>query len=58
MWLTPEILETCYRAGAFPMADGYGGIEFYRSDPRSILELDGLRVSKSLARTIRKVLTR
>ena len=54
MWLTPEILETCYRVGAFPMADGYGGIEFYRSDPRSILELDGLRVSKSLARTIRK----
>ncbi len=54
MRLTPEILEACYRAGAFPMADGYGGLEFYRSDPRSILELDGLRVSKSLARVLRK----
>ncbi len=52
--LTPEVLETCYRAGAFPMADDYGQIEFYRSDPRSILELDSLHVSKSLARVIRK----
>ncbi|HET7480893.1 MAG TPA: leucyl/phenylalanyl-tRNA--protein transferase [Rubrobacteraceae bacterium] len=49
-----EILEACYRAGAFPMADGYGRIQFYRSDPRSILELDSLHVSKSLARVIRK----
>jgi leucyl/phenylalanyl-tRNA--protein transferase len=52
--LTPEVLEACYRAGAFPMADGYGRIGFYRSDPRSILELDSLHVSKSLARVIRK----
>ncbi|HEV3476442.1 MAG TPA: leucyl/phenylalanyl-tRNA--protein transferase [Rubrobacteraceae bacterium] len=54
MKLTPEVLEACYRAGAFPMADGYGRIGFYRSDPRSILELDALHVSKSLARLIRK----
>jgi len=54
MEITPEILEVCYRAGAFPMADGYGGVEFYRSDPRSVLELDALRVSKSLGRAIRK----
>jgi len=53
--LNPEILEACYRAGAFPMADGYGGVEFYRSSPRSVLELDALRVSKSLGRVIRKV---
>jgi leucyl/phenylalanyl-tRNA---protein transferase len=52
--LTPEILEMCYRAGAFPMADGYGTIEFYRSDPRAILELDDLHVSKSLGRVLRK----
>ncbi len=37
------------------MADGYGGVEFYRSSPRSVLELDALRVSKSLGRVIRKV---
>jgi len=52
--LTPDILEACYRAGAFPMDDGYGRIGFYRSDPRSILELDSLHVSKSLARVVRK----
>ena len=54
MWLTPEVLEACYRAGVFPMDDGYGRIGFYRSDPRSILELDALHVSKSLARVVRK----
>ena len=54
MRLNPEILEVCYRTGAFPMADQYGRIEFYRSDPRSVLELDSLHVSKSLARTLRK----
>jgi leucyl/phenylalanyl-tRNA--protein transferase len=54
MELTVELLEACYRAGAFPMADGYGRIEFYRSDPRSVLEFEDLRVSKSLARVIRK----
>ena len=54
MKLTVEILEACYRAGAFPMADGYGRIEFYRSDPRGVLEFGDLRVSKSLRRVIRK----
>lgn len=52
--LTPELLELCYRSGAFPMADAYGGgVELYRADPRAVLELDELHVSKSLARTIR-----
>ncbi len=54
MELTPEILEACYRAGAFPMADGYGRIEFYRCDPRSVLEFQDLHVSRSLGRVIRK----
>jgi leucyl/phenylalanyl-tRNA--protein transferase len=54
MKLTTEILEACYRAGAFPMADSYGRIEFYRSDPRSVLEFEDLHVSRSLARVIRK----
>lgn len=36
------------------MADDYGRIEFYHSDPRSIMELDSFHVSKSLARVIRK----
>jgi leucyl/phenylalanyl-tRNA---protein transferase len=54
MMLTTEILESCYRAGAFPMADSYGRIGFYRSDPRSVLEFDDLHVSRSLARVLRK----
>lgn len=54
MRLTVEMLEACYRAGAFPMADSYGRIEFYRSDPRSILDFGDLRVTKSLGRVIRK----
>src|SRR3712207_6728551 len=53
MELTPEILEACYRAGAFPMDDGYGRIGFYSSDPRAILELDSLHLSRSLARVLR-----
>jgi leucyl/phenylalanyl-tRNA---protein transferase len=36
------------------MADRYGRIEFYRSDPRSVLELESLRVAKSLRRVVRK----
>ncbi|WP_047866535.1 leucyl/phenylalanyl-tRNA--protein transferase [Rubrobacter aplysinae] len=52
--LTPDLLELCYRNGAFPMADPYGGgVELYRADPRAVLELDELHVSKSLRRTIR-----
>ena len=54
MKLTTEILEACYRAGAFPMADEFGRIGFYRSDPRSVLEFEDLHVSRSLARVIRK----
>ena len=54
MRLTPELLEWCYRGGAFPMADRFGRIEFFRSNPRAILELEDLRVTKSLARVIRK----
>jgi leucyl/phenylalanyl-tRNA--protein transferase len=54
MKLTTEILEACYRAGAFPMADAFGRIEFYHSDPRSVLEFEDLHVSRSLGRVIRK----
>ena len=47
------MLEWCYRSGAFPMSDGYGRVELYRSDPRAVLELDELHVPKSLARVVR-----
>ena len=54
MKLTTEILEACYRAGAFPMVDANGRIEFYRCDPRSVLEFGDLHISRSLGRVIRK----
>jgi leucyl/phenylalanyl-tRNA--protein transferase len=54
MKLTTEMLEACYRAGAFPMADSGGYIGFYRSDPRSVLEFEDLHVPRSLGRVIRK----
>ena len=54
MKLTTEILEACYRVEAFPMADAYGHIEFYRSDPRSVLEFEDLHIPRSLGRVIRK----
>jgi leucyl/phenylalanyl-tRNA--protein transferase len=36
------------------MADRWGRLGFYRADPRAVLELDALHVSRSLARTVRK----
>jgi len=49
-----ELLLGAYSQGFFPMADPEtGDLEWYRPDPRAIIELKGLRVSRSLARTIR-----
>src|ERR1700746_1032294 len=47
----PRLL-LAYRSGIFPWtADP---ITWWSPDPRAILELDGLHVSRSLARTVRK----
>ncbi|BBL78530.1 leucyl/phenylalanyl-tRNA--protein transferase [Rubrobacter xylanophilus] len=54
MRLTPELLVECYRRGLFPMADSDGRVGFYRADPRAVLELDALHVSKSLRRVLRR----
>lgn len=54
MRLTPGLLVGCYRQGLFPMAGPGGRVGFYRADPRAVLELDALHVSKSLARVLRK----
>jgi leucyl/phenylalanyl-tRNA--protein transferase len=51
---TPELLLQAYRRGVFPMANSAGGeIGWYSPDPRAVIPLDGLRVSRSLARTVR-----
>lgn len=51
--LDPEFLLSAYRQGFFPMADSRTGeIHWYSPDPRGILELDGLVISRSLRRTL------
>ena len=55
--LEPGTLLAAYRAGLFPMpADGAAGgaIVWWSPDPRGVLPLDGLRVSRSLRRSCRR----
>jgi len=54
MTLTPDILINAYCQGVFPMAEDDGSIYWYDPDPRAILPLDGLHVSRSLKRRIRQ----
>jgi leucyl/phenylalanyl-tRNA--protein transferase len=53
--LRPGTLLAGYRAGLFPMGLGRGGkgpIGWWSPDPRGVLPLDGLRVSRSLRRSV------
>jgi leucyl/phenylalanyl-tRNA---protein transferase len=51
--LRPERLLTAYRQGIFPFFDEDSPILWWSPDPRAIFEMDGLHVSRRLARTIR-----
>lgn len=53
--ITPRILLRAYAAGLFPMAEDAGDDALYWFDPkeRGVFPLDGLIVSKSLAKTLR-----
>jgi leucyl/phenylalanyl-tRNA--protein transferase len=54
--LTPEGVLLAYRHGIFPMAgERSGEVLWFRPDPRAIIPLDGFHVSRSLARTIKRV---
>ncbi len=48
-------LLDCYREGVFPMADARHDRKMFLVDPvrRGVLPLDGLRISRRLARTVR-----
>jgi len=46
--LAPGTLLAAYRSGLFPMPVGRRRIGWWSPDPRGILPLDGLRVSRSL----------
>lgn len=53
--LDPAVLELAYRNGFFPMADtDTGTILWHRPDPRAIIPIDQIRISKSLRKTLRK----
>jgi leucyl/phenylalanyl-tRNA--protein transferase len=53
--ITPEMLLQGYAAGVFPMARSADDerLEWYDTPERGVFPLDGLKVSRSLAKTIR-----
>lgn len=53
MNLTPELLLSAYAQGVFPMAHDDGRIYWYSPDPRAILPLNSLHLSRSMTRLIR-----
>ncbi len=52
--LTPENLLAAYAVGIFPMADEEGAVHWLAPDPRAVLELDHLRVSRSLRTVVQR----
>lgn len=52
--LEPGTLLAAYRSGLFPMPFDRRRIAWFSPDPRGILPLDGLRVSRSLRRSLRR----
>lgn len=54
--LEPGTLLRAYRTGVFPMPAGRGTLAWWAPDPRGILPLDGLRVSRSLRRSCQRYL--
>ena len=54
--VTPELLMQAYASGVFPMADTRDDPDLFWVDPdrRGVLPLDGLRLSRSLKRAIRR----
>jgi leucyl/phenylalanyl-tRNA--protein transferase len=51
--LTPGLLRKAYAAGVFPWYNPGEPVLWWSPDPRAVIELDGLHVSRRLARTIR-----
>jgi leucyl/phenylalanyl-tRNA--protein transferase len=51
--LSPRRLVEAYAAGIFPWFDEGGPVLWWSPDPRAVFEMDGLHVSRRLARTLR-----
>ena len=52
--LEPGTILSAYRSGLFPMPVRRGLLAWWSPDPRAVIPLDGLRVSRSLRRSIRR----
>ncbi|MCS6809288.1 MAG: leucyl/phenylalanyl-tRNA--protein transferase [Bacteroidota bacterium] len=52
--LTPDLLILAYQQGYFPMAEPDGEMYWHSPDPRAIIPLDGVRISRSLRKTLAK----
>jgi leucyl/phenylalanyl-tRNA--protein transferase len=54
--LTPDLLLQAYSAGVFPMSEGRDDPDVFWVDPqfRGLLPLDGFKISRSLAKTLRR----
>jgi leucyl/phenylalanyl-tRNA---protein transferase len=52
--LEPGTLLAAYRHGLFPMPYGRRRIAWFSPDPRAVIPIDGLRVSRSLRRSYRR----
>jgi len=52
--LEPGTILAAYRAGIFPWPDAAGTLYWWSPEPRAILPLDGMRLSRSLRRTQRR----
>lgn len=53
--IDPAFLLLAYENGYFPMAESKEGeIHWYSPDPRTVIELEGFKISRSLRATIRK----
>lgn len=52
--LDTQVLRAAYSQGIFPMGDDDGVIDFYRPSIRALFPIEGILVSRSLAKTIRQ----
>jgi leucyl/phenylalanyl-tRNA---protein transferase len=52
--LEPGTLLAAYRSGLFPMPYGRRRVVWFSPDPRAVIPLDALRVSRSLRRSCRR----
>ena len=52
--LTPWLIRYAYERAAFPMANDDGTVDWYQPHARALFPMEGIHVSRSLARTIRR----